>query len=96
MSFDRPSIPGQDWQLDDESGAPYVPWRLPPSLSQIHEWQAELATAIDALSAVDRWAPDWRREMLARVLLEPGLTLPYSIRTVRELVQTNFAALTSD
>lgn len=82
----------QPWLLDDESGAPYTPLRLVPSFEQMGEWQAELATAINALAGLEDWSPDWRREILANVLLELGLTLPYSIRTVRELVRTRCVA----
>lgn len=87
LSFDVPSFGGQ--QLDDISGLAYVPWRVPPSEEQILAWQVELTSAIEALAVLERWSSVWRREVLERVLLEPALTIPCSIRTVRELVEEN-------
>ena len=87
LSFDTPSFGGQE--LDDISGLPYVPWRVPPSEQQILAWQVELTAAIEALAVLERWSPEWRREVLERVLLDPALTIPYSIRIVRELVAEN-------
>lgn len=86
LSFDAPSLIEPHWQLDDQSGAPYSPWRVPPSLQQILDWQVELTAAIDALAVLERWSPEWRREVLLRILFEPGISILCSIRTVRELV----------
>lgn len=84
LSFDAPSFGGQE--LDDISGLAYVPWRVPPSEQQILAWQVELTVAIEALAVLERWSPEWRRGVLERVLLDPALTIPYSIRIIRELV----------
>jgi hypothetical protein len=84
LSFDAPSFAGQE--LDDISGLPYVPWRVPPSEQQILAWQVELTAVIEALAVLERWSPQWRREVLERVLLDPALTIPHSIRIIRALV----------
>jgi hypothetical protein len=41
---------------------------------------------IEALAVLERWSPQWRREVLERVLLDPALTIPHSIRIIRALV----------
>lgn len=87
LSFDAPSFAGQE--LDDLSGLAYAPWRIPLSEQQVLAWQVELTAAIEALATLERWSPEWRREMLERVLLEPALTIPCSIRIIRELVAEN-------
>lgn len=92
LLVDRSAVFGQAWQLDDESGAPYTPMRFTPSIAQVHEWQAEMTAAIVALATLQRWPSDVRRATLANVLLEPGLTMQYSLRTVRELVRSSALA----
>ncbi|RQT21780.1 hypothetical protein [Burkholderia contaminans] len=84
-------IVGQTWLLDDESGAPYTPLRFSPSPYQVHEWQCELVTALEALAVIERWPNALRYEFLQRVLWEPGLALPPLTRQIRELVQTVYA-----
>jgi hypothetical protein len=61
----------------------------PPSEQQVLAWQVELTAAIEALAVLERWSLEWRREMLQRVLFEPGISIPCSIRIIRELVAEN-------
>jgi hypothetical protein len=88
LHVDFSPVAGQCWLLDDESGAPYTPYRIAPSMQQMDAWQAELATAICAWAVIDHWSTDRRHAILKSVLYESASSLPSWIRFVRDRVLT--------